>query len=65
MRLTAFVDYGMIGDRSLSEIKRASVGAQIEWRSPFGPVNFIFAKPINKKAGDRTATFEFTIGSKF
>ncbi len=65
MRLTAFADYGMIGDKSIDEISRASVGAQIEWRSPFGPVNLIFAKPLKKKAGDRTAKFEFTIGSKF
>jgi len=65
MRLTAFVDYGMIGTNSLSEVKRGSIGAQIEWRSPFGPVNLIFAKGFNKKPGDRTATFEFTIGNKF
>ena len=65
MRLTGFFDYGMIGIDSLSEIKRASVGAQIEWKSPFGPVNLIFSKPLNTKPGDRTAKFEFTIGSKF
>ncbi len=65
MRLTAFVDYGMIGTDSLSEIKRASVGAQIEWRSPFGPINLIFAKPINKHKGDRTATFELSIQSHY
>jgi outer membrane protein insertion porin family len=65
MRVTAFLDYGMIGINSISEVKRGSVGAQIEWRSPFGPINLIFAKPINKKEGDRTSKFEFTIGSKF
>ncbi len=65
MRLTAFADYGMIGINSLSEISRSSVGAQIEWKSPFGPVNLIFSKPLNTKPGDRTSKFEFTIGSKF
>ncbi len=64
MRLTGFVDYGMIKGYGQT-VKRGSVGAQIEWRSPFGPVNLIFAKAVNKKVGDRTATFEFTIGSKF
>ena len=64
MRLTGFVDYGMIKGYGQT-VKRGSFGAQIEWRSPFGPINLIFAKPINKKAGDRTASFEFTIGSKF
>jgi len=65
MRITAFLDYGMIGRNSISEVKRGSYGAQIEWKSPFGPVNLVFAKPFNKKAGDRTSKFEFTIGSKF
>jgi len=64
MRLTGFVDYGIIKGSGQS-IKRGSFGAQIEWASPFGPVNLIFAKPINKKAGDRTSSFEFTIGGKF
>ena len=65
MRLTGFVDYGMIGQKSFSEEKRGSVGAQIEWASPFGPINLIFAKPFKDKSYDDTAKFEFTIGSKF
>ncbi|WP_456433752.1 outer membrane protein assembly factor BamA [Nitratifractor sp.] len=71
MRLTGFVDYGMIRNTIYSDlddkgwIKRASVGAQIEWRSPFGPINLVFATPINKKKGDDTAVFEFTMGGKF
>jgi outer membrane protein insertion porin family len=64
MRLTGFVDYGIIKGNSQS-IKRSSFGAQIEWRSPFGPLNLIFAKPINKKRGDRTSKFELTISSKY
>ncbi|NPA28365.1 MAG: outer membrane protein assembly factor BamA [Epsilonproteobacteria bacterium] len=64
MRLTGFVDYGIIEGYGQTE-KRSSVGAQIEWRSPFGPINLIFAKPLNDKDYDRTSTFEFTIGSKF
>jgi len=65
MRLTAFADYGMIGTNNIDEVKRASIGAQIEWTSPFGPINLVFAKPLMKKDGDRTSKFEFTIGSKF
>jgi outer membrane protein insertion porin family len=64
MRLTSFVDYGVIEGYGQTE-KRTSVGAQIEWRSPFGPINLIFAKPLNDKSYDRTAKFEFTVGSKF
>ncbi len=71
MRLTGFVDYGMIRNTIYSKvsdkgwINRASAGAQIEWRSPFGPINLVFATPINKKKGDDTAVFEFTMGTKF
>jgi len=71
MRLTGFVDYGMIRntiDSSVVDddwIKRASAGAQIEWRSPFGPINFVFAKPLNDKERDQTAVFEFYMGGKF
>ena len=71
MRLTGFVDYGMIRNTIYknvdtdSWIDRASAGAQIEWKSPFGPINLVFAYPINKKDGDDTSVFEFTMGSKF
>jgi len=72
MRLTAFFDYGMIkntiykgDDIQRGWIDRYSVGAQIEWKSPFGPINFIFAQPLNDKKGDDTSVFEFTMGSKF
>jgi outer membrane protein insertion porin family len=64
MRLTGFVDYGFIKNTTQTE-KRGSVGAQIEWASPFGPINLIFAKPFKDKSYDRKAKFEFTIGGKF
>jgi len=65
MRLTFFYDYGMIGEDSFDEIKRSSVGAVIEWRSPMGPINLIFADAIDPEDGDRTSTFEFSMGTKF
>jgi outer membrane protein insertion porin family len=65
MRLTGFVDYGMIGEDSLSEIKRSSYGVQIEWLSQFGPLNLVFAKPIKEEKGDRTSVFEFSMGTRF
>ncbi|ADV45552.1 outer membrane protein assembly factor BamA [Nitratifractor salsuginis] len=71
MRLTGFVDYGMIRNTIYKNvddsgwIDRASAGAQIEWRSPFGPINLVFAYPINKKSGDDTSVFEFSMGRKF
>ncbi len=72
MRLTGFFDYGMLRNTiSTSDsvnkdwIKRSSVGAQIEWKSPFGPINLVFAKPLNDESTDDTSVFEFTMGSKF
>ncbi len=71
MRLTGFVDYGMIRNTIYKTVTqkgwmdRASTGAQIEWKSPFGPINLVFAYPINKKSEDDTSVFEFTMGSKF
>jgi outer membrane protein insertion porin family len=64
MRGTLFFDYGMIGESSFEE-KRASTGAAIEWISPMGPIQFIFARPIKKEDGDRTSSFEFTMGRTF
>jgi outer membrane protein insertion porin family len=64
MRGTLFFDYGMIGESSFDE-KRASMGMAIEWISPMGPIQFIFAKPVKQENGDRTNTFEFTMGRQF
>lgn len=65
MRATAFVDYGMIGEKSLSEIKRGGYGISLEWFSPVGPLQLVFANPIGDKPGDETTAFEFTIGQRF
>ena len=65
MRLTFFVDYGGIGENSYTEITRAGSGVALEWISPMGPLQLIFAKPLNDKPGDRTSSFEFTIGQRF
>jgi len=65
MRLTFFADYGQIGIDSF-DITQKSVGAQVEWRSPFGPINLIFAEAIDPdEAHGQTASFEFNIGGKF
>lgn len=65
MRATAFVDYGMIGESSLNEIKRGGYGVALEWFSPVGPLQLVFANPISNKSGDDIAHFEFTIGQRF
>lgn len=65
MRWGVFYDYGMIGRGTLTDIKRAGTGAFLEWNSPVGPLQFIFAQPIGDKPGDKTSSFEFSLGSRF
>ncbi len=79
LRLTTFYDIGWIQgygqeygqdstDIALYEekdIARSSYGAAIEWFSPMGPIQLIFARAIDDKPGDQISTFEFTIGQRF
>ena len=44
---------------------RSSVGVGIDWMTPIGPLNFIFAQPITKESSDKTQTFRFNLGTTF
>lgn len=44
---------------------RYSVGVGLEWRSPFGPLVFSLAKPLNMQPGDRQQYFQFSLASGF
>ena len=44
---------------------RSSVGLGIDWMTPIGPLNFIFAQPITKENSDKTQTFRFNLGTTF
>lgn len=65
MRLVTFVNWGFIGDSSLTQISRGGYGAGIEWFSPVGPIQLMFANPLNEHAGDNVSHFAFTLGQKF
>ncbi len=65
MRLAFFYDYGMVGRKNINEIKKEGYGASIEWYSPMGPINLVFARGRNPDKLDRTQNFEFTMGRKF
>ena len=52
MRLAFFYDYGMIGQDDFNEITRSSTGVVLEWQSGFGPINLVFAYPIDEQDGD-------------
>lgn len=44
---------------------RYSAGISLEWRSPFGPLAFSLAKPLNMQPDDRSQWFQFTLSSGF
>lgn len=44
---------------------RYSAGVAVNWRSPFGPLQFSLARPLNQQPGDVSQTFQFTISSGF
>ena len=44
---------------------RSSIGLGIDWMTPIGPLNFIFAQPITKESTDKTQTFRFNLGTTF
>jgi outer membrane protein insertion porin family len=64
VRLSTFIDAGNVYDDEidLGEI-RSSVGVSAKWLSPFGPLSFSIAQPINKGEGDEVQTFQFSFGS--
>ena len=65
MRWGIFYDYGMIGQDSFSDIQRSGAGLLLEWVSPMGPLQLIFARALDDKPGDDTSSFEFSFGASF
>lgn len=68
VRIGGFVDAGQVWGRdekvALGAL-RASAGLAAVWTSPFGPLKFSFAQPINAKEGDKLQRFQFQLGSTF
>jgi outer membrane protein insertion porin family len=66
VRLSAFVDGGLVGESfSGGGHARYSAGVAWTWISPFGPLKFSIAHPLNKQVGDRTQRLQFTFGATF
>ncbi|MBN9604793.1 MAG: outer membrane protein assembly factor BamA [Afipia felis] len=53
-----------LGDTNGMQV-RSSVGVGLIWASPFGPLRFDYAVPINKVTGDRVQQFRFGGGTSF
>jgi len=70
MRLVTFLDWGYITDFESANlinngISRAGYGAGIEWFSPVGPIQLMFAQALGAEPDDKTSAFEFTMGQRF
>ena len=65
MRVVAYLDWGFIGDDELNEISRGGYGMGLEWFSPVGPIQLMFSTPLAEQEGDKTSSFEFTMGQRF
>ncbi|MFC3909711.1 outer membrane protein assembly factor BamA [Legionella dresdenensis] len=71
IRTTTFVDAGNVFVRgtpvALSGTDpgpmRYSAGVSVEWRSPFGPLAFSVAKPLNLQPRDDSQYFQFSMSS--
>jgi len=67
-RFGGFVDAGYVWATSqkmrLSDL-RYSIGVSVAWSSPFGPLKFSVAQPLNRKSGDQTERFQFQMGTSF
>jgi outer membrane protein insertion porin family len=58
--------WGVDYDSNLNNSKiRSSTGLSIDWLTPIGPLNFVFAQPITKANTDVEQTFKFDIGTTF
>lgn len=73
VRTTAFVDAGNVYAKGTPQAftgiyegpLRFSAGVSIEWRSPFGPLAFSLAKPLNQQPTDASNPFQFTLSGVF
>ncbi len=67
-RFSIFVDggqvYGAGEPFDLGEV-RYSTGVAFSWFSPLGPLAISVAEPLNRKPGDNTQRFQFTLGRFF
>ena len=70
MRFALFYDLGWIHTGrpelgSVSDMFRMGYGAGLEWFSPVGPLQLVFANPVKPETHDKISHFEFTIGQRF
>ena len=65
VRVSAFVDAGVIGETYAIGDLRSAVGLSVLYVSAFGPLKISFAQPVKSQIGDRTQKVQFTFGQQF
>jgi outer membrane protein insertion porin family len=65
VRLSGFIDAGMVADKYDTGDFRYSTGLSVFWSSPVGPLKISMAAPLNSQPGDRKQAFQFTFGGAF
>lgn len=67
-RMGLFLDAGQVyGEGQKFDLGdlRYSTGVTAAWLSPIGPLKVSVGKPLNKKSGDETESFQFQMGTTF
>ncbi len=65
VRLSWFVDAGMVGEKYDFDEVRYSTGLGFSWFSPVGPLKLSFGKALNPEPDDRLQRIQFTLGTVF
>ncbi len=65
VRLSVFVDSGLVGPPISTDELRLSTGMALLWVSPLGPLKISLARAVLSDPSDRLQTFQFTFGGTF
>jgi outer membrane protein insertion porin family len=65
IRISTFLDGGIIGNSYAFGEARTSVGFAVSYVSPFGPLKMSFAQPIKSQDGDKLQKVQFQFGQQF
>jgi outer membrane protein insertion porin family len=65
VRVSAFVDSAVVGEKIEFNQLRVSSGLALLWVSPIGPLKISLGFPIRSEPGDQLQKFQFTIGGVF
>lgn len=68
LEIPLFLDFGYIGDNYFTmdvNNLRESMGVGLRYHTPIGPISILYARPIDRKAGELTERYHFSIGYSF